>query len=53
MFTVIGYTEENRMTSLSFTTREEAMLYSQILYNSGDYKNVKVFDMAMCLIYSI
>jgi len=53
MYTVICYTKDKKMVNLSYTTREEAMLGAQVFFNSGDYDKVRVFDMAMCLIYSI
>lgn len=53
MYTVICYTKDQKMNSLSYTTREEAMMWAETFFNTGDYKTVRVFDMQMCQIYSI
>ena len=52
MNTVICYTEDKKIKSMSFTKLEEAMMWAEILFNTGDYKTVKVFDMMMSEIYS-
>ena len=53
MFTVICYRKEKRIDSLSFSLEQEALLYAQMLYNTGDYESVRVFDENMRQVFSV
>ena len=50
MFFVICYDNVSILDQLCFKDKDEALLYGQMLFNSGDYQRVKVFNSDMSLL---